>query len=159
MEFDVTVALLLSAAFTSAYVFMLLRNIFPFIKQAHRISLLKERSDMITASAEIIGIEELSIIGLKNDRCVLYIMRVRVENAGWSENSALFFVKKPTERTGEKITVLYSRDDSSEITTSNGRETSGAQTMFARLALSVLIAFGIIFAVFYCFCKFGLPDD
>ncbi|MCM1164864.1 MAG: hypothetical protein NC299_01475 [Lachnospiraceae bacterium] len=159
MEFDVTVALLLSAAFTSAYVFMLLRNIFPFIKQAHRISLLKERSDMITASAEIIGIEERSIIGLKNDRCVLYIMRIRVENAGWSENSALFFVKKPTERTGEKITVLYSRDDSSEITTPNGHETSGAPTMFARLALSVLIAFGIIFPVFYCFCKFGLPDD
>lgn len=63
MTLDVTAALLLSAAFTLAYVFMLFRNVLPFIKQFHRISLLKERPDMITASAEVVGIEKRRLIG------------------------------------------------------------------------------------------------
>lgn len=75
------------------------------------------------------------------------------------EKSALFFVKELMERVGENITILYSRDESSEIMTLDEREKSGALTTFTKLAVSVLIAFGIIFAVFYCLCKFGLPDD
>lgn len=162
MGFDETAALLFGIAFTLVYAFMLFKNALPFIKQFHQVSLLKERSDLTAANAEIVDIKERGLIGTKRDFCVLYIMRVKFQTEKAErgfESAEIIFAEKPTERAGQNIGVLYSPDEPSKIMTSVGREKSGAAAIFAKLAVSVIIAFAIIFAVFYRFCKFGLPDD
>ncbi len=162
MGFDELLALILAVVFTSAFVYLPIKNISPFIKQAHRIRLLKERGGLITVGAEVIDVETRDLIGLKNDLNKLYIMRVQYQtekSERGMERSVLFFVKKPTEQAGQSIMVLYSRDEPSEIMTTDGCEAAGSAMMFIKLVFGAVIAFVIIFAVFYCLCKFGLPDD
>lgn len=162
MGLDELLALIISIVFTFAYVYMLLKKTHPYIKQTHRISLLKERSDLITAEAEIVEVETRELNGLKADPNKLYVMRIRypIEKAECGiEYSELFFAKEPSKRTGQNITVMYSRDEPSKVMTPDNRELAGAAVMYIKLAVSTLIAFGIIFAVLYCLCKYGLPDD
>lgn len=60
---------------------------------------------------------------------------------------------------GQKIEILYSRSEPSVIMTADNRESKGAAGFFLRLAVSVLLFFGITYTVFYGLCKFGLLDD
>lgn len=162
MGLDELLALIISIVFTLAYVYILLKKTHPYVKQTHRISILKERPDLITAEAEVLEVETRELNGLKADPNKLYVMRIRysTEIAGRGiEHSELFFARKPLERTGQNITVLYSRDEPSRVMTPDNRESAGAAAMYIKLAVSTLIAFGIIFAVLYCLCKYGLPDD
>lgn len=162
MGLDELLALIISIVFTFAYVYMLLKKTHPYIKQAHRISLLKERSDLITVEAEIVEVETRELNGLKADPNKLYVMRIRYPTEKTErgiEHSELFFAKEPSKRIGQNITVLYSRDEPSKVMTPDSRESAGAAAMYIKLAVSTLIAFGIIFAVLYCLCKYGLPDD
>lgn len=162
MGLDELLALIISIVFTLAYIYILLKKTHPYIKQTHKISLLKERSDLITVEAEIVEVETHELNGLKADPNKLYVMHIRYPTEKTErgiEHSELFFAKKPPERTGQNITVLYSRDDPSGVMTPDNRESEGAAVMYIKLAISTLIAFGIIFAALYCLCKYGLPDD
>lgn len=162
MKLGELLALIISIMFTSAYVYMLLKNAFPFIKQMHTISGLKERSDLVSTEAEIIDVEMRELNGRKKDLNKMYVMRVKFQTEKSTrgvEHSELIFTKEPIEQSGQKIIVLYDQNDPSKIMTPDRRESEGAAAMFIKLAVSAAIAFGIIFAVFYCLCIFGLPDD
>ncbi|MDE7398321.1 MAG: DUF3592 domain-containing protein [Oscillospiraceae bacterium] len=162
MRLDGFIALILSIILTLAYAYMLFKNAFPFIKQMHTISGLKERGDLVSTEAEVINVELHDLSGHKKDLNKMYVMRVKYQtekSARGIEHSELIFAKEPVERAGQSITVLYSRDDPSKIMMPDNRESAGAAAMFIKLAVSVAIAFGIIFAVFYCLCIYGFPND
>lgn len=162
METEATLALIISIPLTLAYVFLLLKNFSPFMKHLHRMSRLKERSDLISAEAEVVDIEQRDLNGLKTDINQLYVMRVKyhTENtARGEEHSDIIFAKKPPERTGQKIKVLYSREDPGAVMTPDSRETTGSVMMFIKILLSIVIAFGVIFAMTYCLGTLGLLDD
>lgn len=162
MRLDGFIALILSIFFTLAYAYMLFKNAFPFIKQMHTISGLKERGDLVSTEAEIIDVEMRELNGRKKDLNKMYVMLVKFQtekSTRWVEHSELIFTKETIEQSGQKIIVLYDPNDPSKIMTPDGRESADAAAMFIKLAVSAAIAFGIIFAVFYCLCIFGLPDD
>lgn len=162
MGFDECAALILGIVFTLAYVFMLLKNISPIIKQAHRISAFRERTDLVQATAEVVNITPRDPNGLKNDPNRFYVMRIKYPTeiaARGLEYAELVFAKEPSERAGQNITVLYCRDDPSTAMTPDSRETCGWGGMLAKLVIRMTIAFGLIYAVFYCLCIYGLPDD
>lgn len=74
MRLDGIIALILCIGFTLVYAFMLFKKITPYVKQMHRISLLKERSDLIKTEAEIVEIKKLDTIGLRLDPNSLFAM-------------------------------------------------------------------------------------
>lgn len=153
MGLDEMVILINSIVFTLSYVYMLLKKTHLYVKQTHKINLLKERSDLIAAQAEVVEVETRKLNGLKADPNKLYVMRIRysTEKAERGiEHSELIFAKEPSERAGQNITVLYSRDEPSRVMTLDSRESAGAAVMYIKLAVSAVVAFGIIFAVFYC---------
>ncbi|MDE6726428.1 MAG: DUF3592 domain-containing protein [Oscillospiraceae bacterium] len=152
MEIDEMVALITGIVFALAYAFMLLKNTLPFIKQSHKISILKERGGLITAEAEVVEVETRYLNGLKVDPNKLYIMRIRycTERAARGiEHAELIFAKEPDERTGQNITVLYSRDEPSDVMTLDNRESAGTAMMFIKLAISVVISFTGIYLLMY----------
>ena len=162
MEFEAKVALIISISFTLAYAYILLKKFLPFIKHTHRINILKEHGDLVSAEAEVVEIEQRDLNGLKAEINRLYVMRIKynTENAERGmEHSEMIFAKKPTEFMGQKIEILYSRDDPNEAITPDSHETDGITVLYLKLILSLCIAFALIFAVMYCLCKFGLPDD
>ena len=161
MEFEAKIALIISILLTLAYAYFLLKNFLPFIKHTHRSNILKEHGDLISAEAEVVEVEQRDLNGLKAEINRLYVMRIKynTDNAAQGmEHSELVFAKKPPESTGQKIKILYSRDDPHEAITPDSRETNGITGLYLKLILSLCIAFAFIFAVMYCFCKFGLPD-
>ena len=162
MEFEAKIALIISILLTLTYAYFLLKNFLPFIKHIHRINILKEHGDLVSAEAEVVEVEQCDLNGLKAEINRLYVMRIKynIENSERGmEHSEMVFAKKPTEFTGQKIEILYSRDDPHEAITSDSRETDGISVLYLKLILSLCIAFALIFAVMYCLCKFGLPDD
>ena len=162
MQLDGIIALVLSIISASVFAFMLFKKMSPYVKQMHRISLLKEHSDLVKAEAEIVEIKKLDTIGLRLDPNSLFTVCIRysTENAARGfESSELVFTKEPPERTGEKIEILYGRDEPESVMTFDNRELSGTAWMLVKHLISVLVFFGIVFAVFYCLCRYGLPDD
>ena len=162
MELEAKIALIISILLTLAYTYFLLRNFLPFIKHTHKINFLKEHGNLVSAEAEVVEVEQRDLNGLKAEINRLYVMRIKynTENAARGmEHSEMIFAKKPTEFTGQKIEILYSRDDPQKAITPDSRETDGITVLYLKLILSLCIAFALIFTVMYCMCKFGLPDD
>lgn len=162
MELEAKIALIISILFTLAYAYFLIKNIMPFIKHIHRINILKENNDLVSAKAEVIEIEQRDLNGLKAEINRLYVMRIKynTENGARDmEYSEMVFAKKPLEFTGQKIEIQYSRDDPHEAITTDSHETDGITILYLKLVLSLCIAFALTFTVMYCLCKFGLPDD
>ncbi len=162
MGFDEYAALFLTIAVTLAYCFMHFKNLKPFIRQAHNINRLKERSDLVQTTAEIIDVETRNLSGLKLDIGKLYVIRVQYraeKEFRGVEHADVFLVKEPTARVGEKIDVIYSRGDPSVIMTADNRESKGTAGFWVRIFIGVLVFFVIVLAVFYGLCEYGLPDD
>ncbi len=162
MRFDEMCAVILASAAALAYFFMIIKKYSPYLKQTHKISRLKESSDLVQTKAEIIGVEKQDLNGLKADICKLYVMRVKFQcdNASRGvEHADIIFVKEPPERVGQYIDILYSRKAPSVIMTALDKESKGFGGVIMRIIFGVFITFGICWAVFYCFCKYGLPDD
>lgn len=152
MDRDKQMALIVSAVFTLVYTFKLLKNTYPYVKQVHKINLLKERVDLIKVEAEVIDVEELLLNGLKIGFIKLYEMQIRyhTENNVWGiKRSELIFPKEPSEHAGQKIKVLYCRDKQSTVTTPDRRELAGAAMLFAKIVLSIAIVFGSVFTLMY----------
>lgn len=162
MEFEVLVVLIISIVLTLAYGFKLIKKVYPFIQQSHRISLLKDTPNLISAKAEIVKIETYNLNGLEKDFNRLYVMRVRYQTASLSgrpEYSDIIFAKQPPERVGEDIAVLYSSTAPSEVMTPGSRESKGAGVMFLKLAVSVAAVFAVLFPLSYLLLKSGFFDD
>lgn len=152
MNRDEQMILIISAVFTLVYAFKLLKNTYPYLKQMHKINLLKEREDLITVEAEVIDVEELLINGFKIGFNKLYEMQIRyhTENNVWGiKRSALIFPKEPSEHAGQKIKVLYCRNKQSTVTTPDRRELAGAAILFAKIVLSIAIVFGSVYLLMY----------
>lgn len=161
MNIEANIALIIGIPLTLAYIFLLLKHLAPYIKQAHRSSSLKERGGLSMTEAEIVNIEPREFGGLKRSLCTIYIVRIRynAENAAYvSEQSELIFAKKPAESAGQKITVLYSIEMPGAVITPDDRESAGAAAMLIKIIISIMTAFGLIFAVMYCMGKYGLDD-
>ena len=147
MGFEAIIALIISILFTLAYAYLLIKNFLPFIKHTHRINILKERGDLVSAEAEVVEVEQRDLNGLKAEINRLYVMRIKynTENAALGmEHSEIVFAKKPPEITGQKIKILYSRDAPHEAITSDSRETDGISGLYLKLILSLCIAFTLI---------------
>lgn len=161
MEFYEYAALFLSIAATLAYCLMQFRKLKPLIRQAHNISRLKERSDLVQATAEIIDVSCRDLNESKYNLCKLYVMRVQYSTENvlrGVEHAEVLLAKKPTVHAGQKIDIIYSRGDPSVIMTAGNSETEGFAGFWLRIFFGVLVFFAIVMLVFYFFCKFGLPD-
>lgn len=162
MDFDGLVVLIISIVLTLAYAFNLIRKVYPFMQQLHRISLLKDTPNLISVKAEIVKVETYNLNGLEKDFNRLYVMRVRYQTdnlSGRPEYSDIIFAKQPPERGGENITVLYSGRAPSEVMTPGNRELAGAATMFLKLAVSAVVVFAVIFPVSYILWMSGFFND
>ena len=162
MGFGELFAVILALAAALAYAFMIFKKYSPYLKQTRRISGLKESSDLVRTTAEIIGVEKRDLNGLKVDICKLYVMRVQYQSEIASrrvEHTDIIFVNEPPERAGQNIDILYSRKKPSDVMTVLDRESKGFGGVIMRIIIGILITFVICWAVFYCLCKYGLPDD
>lgn len=161
VEFYEYAALFLTIAVTLAYCLMQFRKLKPFIRQAHNISRLKERSDLVQTTAEIVEIACRDLNESKYNISKLYVMRVQYSTENvlrGVEHADVLFAKEPTAHAGQKIKIIYSRADPSVIMTADNRESEGFTGFWLRIFIGVLVFFGIVLLVFYWLCKNGLPD-
>ena len=154
-------ALFLAIAAMLAYCLMQFRKLKPFLRQAHNISNLKERSDLVQTTAEIVEIKCGDLSESILNTCKLYVMRVQFtteKEFRGVEHIDIFLVKVPSESVGQKIKILYSRDDPSVIMTADNRENKGLMGFWLRIFTGVVIFFAFVLPIFYYFCKYGLPE-
>jgi len=162
MEIEEFAALATAIIGTLMYTFLLLKNFAPFIIHLHKMSRLKEHGNLVSAEAEIVDIETRNVDGFKFELIKLYVMRVRYNSENTArgvEHSDMLFAKKPPERAGQKIKVLYSREDPGVVMTPDSHETVGAFCLFVKLVFSIAAVFGVIFVVIYGLGSSGMLDD
>ena len=152
MDLIYTVSLWVSIGHTVFYAFYITMNLRPYIKHIVKLNRIKKHGDLAKAYAEIIEYQKHGMNGFKHDVAYYYIVRVRyyTENPRRGhEHSELMFLKRPKERSGKRVAILYSRDDPEIAFTSEGRETNGLVAMIIKIIISLCIVFTVIFVIIY----------
>ena len=152
MDLIYTVSLWVSIGHTAFYAFFITMNLRPYIKHIVKIDRIKKRGDLATAYAEIIEYEQHGMNGFKHDVAYYFIVRVRyyTENPRRGhEHSELMFLKRPKEKPGKKVAILYSREAPDIALTAEGRETNGLVAMIIKIIISLCIVFTVIFVIIY----------
>lgn len=152
MDLIYTVSLWVSIGHTAFYAFFITMNLRPYIKHIVKINRIKKSGDIAKAYAEIIEYDRHGINRFKHDIAYYFTVRVRyyTENPRRGhEHSELIFLKRPKERSGKKIAILYSRENPEIAFTSEGRETNGLVAVIIKIVISLCIVFTVVFGIIY----------
>lgn len=152
MDLIFTVSLWVSIGHTVFYAFYITMNLRTYFKHIVKIYRIKKSGDLATAYAEIIEYQQYGMNRFKHDIAYYFIVRVRyyTENPRRGhEHSELMFLKRPKERSGKKVAILYSREDPEIAFTSEGRETNGLAALIIKIIISLCIVFTVIFGIIY----------
>lgn len=147
-----TVSLWVSIGHTVFYAFYITMNLRPYFKHIVKLNRIKKYGALAKAYAEIIEYQKHGMNGFKYDVAYYYIVRVRyyTENQRRGhEHSELMFLKRPKERSGKKVAILYSRDDPETAFTTEGRETKGLVALIIKIVISLCIVFAAVFGIIY----------